>query len=324
MFRLKNLVFIFSFFTNVFCFAQYTDIINSNRPGESMSAFSLGKTVFQTEFGVSRFQEKHNKLFYTNTGYNGDLALRYGLLFSQLEFIANFNYQTDTYVFGNSQFDRSGLKRTIFGFKCLVYDPYQKFNKPNLYSFVANHSFHWKNLIPAVSLYAGANFNFSDNIYAATAAEPLFDPKVMLVTQNMFEGANVFVTNFYYDKISSASPVLGYILTYTKGFNDHWSAFIENKGFKSNTYSDGIGTIGLAYLFNKNFQIDASISKSIKNTPSQFYGGLGLSWRYDGNYVPDKIKMKKNKKARKEKKIKQIKTIPGAIAPVAPTDPKTP
>ena len=33
-------------------YAQYTDIINSNRPGKSMSAFSVGKTVIQAEPGI--------------------------------------------------------------------------------------------------------------------------------------------------------------------------------------------------------------------------------------------------------------------------------
>ena len=189
-------------------FPQYTDVINSNRPGESMSAFSLGKTVFQTEFGVSKFQEKHKSLYYNVDGYNYDLAIRYGLIASQFEFITNINYQTDTYVFGNTQSNRSGIKKMIVGFKCLIYDPYKKFNKPNIYSYIANHSFHWKNLIPAVSIYAGANFNFSDNPFLVTP-DPLFDPKVMLVTQNQFEGSHVFVTNFYYDKISSENPTLG-------------------------------------------------------------------------------------------------------------------
>jgi hypothetical protein len=33
-------------------FAQYTDQINSNRPGETMSAFSVGKSVIQLETGA--------------------------------------------------------------------------------------------------------------------------------------------------------------------------------------------------------------------------------------------------------------------------------
>jgi hypothetical protein len=31
-------------------------------------------------------------------------------------------------------------------------------------------------------------------------------------------------------------------------------------------------------------QIDASISTNFKDTPTVLYGGIGFSWRYDGNY----------------------------------------
>ena len=50
----------------VFCFqfnkiqAQYTDVINSNRPGESQSAFSVGTKVLQFELGSYFIREKRN------------------------------------------------------------------------------------------------------------------------------------------------------------------------------------------------------------------------------------------------------------------------
>ncbi|MBF11158.1 MAG: hypothetical protein CMC63_02910, partial [Flavobacteriaceae bacterium] len=43
--------------------AQYTDQINSNRPGASIGAFSVGKNVIQSELG---FSFRH----YTHNGYN--------------------------------------------------------------------------------------------------------------------------------------------------------------------------------------------------------------------------------------------------------------
>ena len=47
-----------------FCFqfnktqAQYTDVINSNRPGASQSAFSVGTKVLQFELGSYYVREK--------------------------------------------------------------------------------------------------------------------------------------------------------------------------------------------------------------------------------------------------------------------------
>ena len=42
--------------------AQFTDDINSNRPGRSMMAFSVGKSVFQTETGINYVNEKFMQL----------------------------------------------------------------------------------------------------------------------------------------------------------------------------------------------------------------------------------------------------------------------
>ncbi|MBF6608540.1 MAG: transporter, partial [Flavobacterium sp.] len=63
---------IISAFFVLFCstaFSQYTDVINSNRPGRSMSAFSVGQTVFQTEFGVYGVKEKHDVLLTETSGW---------------------------------------------------------------------------------------------------------------------------------------------------------------------------------------------------------------------------------------------------------------
>ena len=38
-------------------------------------------------------------------------------------------------------------------------------------------------------------------------------------------------------------------------------------------------------------QIDASISNSLKTTPSILYGGIGFSWRYDANYKEVRMKV---------------------------------
>ena len=41
-------------------FSQYTDIINSNRPGNSSGAFSVGKNILQIESGFFNVKEKHD------------------------------------------------------------------------------------------------------------------------------------------------------------------------------------------------------------------------------------------------------------------------
>jgi hypothetical protein len=55
-----------------------------------------------------------------------------------------------------SSTNKSALKQTVLGAKYLIYDPFKNQEQINIYSWKANHSFNWHQLIPAVSVFAGA------------------------------------------------------------------------------------------------------------------------------------------------------------------------
>ena len=190
----------------------------------------------------------------------------------------------------------------------MIYDPFKNYEKKvNVYSWKANQSFNWHQLIPAVSVFAGANFTMVDNPYSFSR-DANISPKIMLITQNhLGDGTWVFVTNIIADYITTDYPSYGYVITFTKGFNDKWSGFIENQGFKSDFYSDAILRGGAAYLLNKDMQIDASVSTNFKDTPTVLYGGVGFSWRYDTNYQEVRMDLDKggNKKSKSVKKAEK-------------------
>jgi hypothetical protein len=275
MFKIKNLVASFFLIISGTNYSQHTDQINSNRPGETMSAFSVGKSVIQLETGIYGIRQEHDLLSYDTTGYGIDLNLRWGLFLEKLEILADIQYQSEVLNPSLIYPDRSGLKQTIFGAKYLIYDPFKNYKeKVNLLSWKANQTFKWRQLVPAVSAFVGANLSFSDNPYAFSP-DASITPKFILITQNhLGDGKWVFVTNIIADYISSDFPSYGYVVTLTRGFNNKWSGF----------HSDAIVRGGAAYLLTKDIQIDASISSSLKNTPSMLYGGVGFSWRYDANY----------------------------------------
>lgn len=296
-------------------YGQHTDQINSNRPGESMSAFAVGKTVIQVETGVFGIQENHSLLKYDANGFGIDLELRYGAFLENLEFIADIQYLNETFTYPLKIDDRADFKQTIFGAKYLIYDPNKGYKKEvNLYSWKANRKFNWHQMIPAVSFYAGANFVFAENPFSFSP-ESSISPKATLITQNHFgDGSWVFVTNITYDYITTDYPSLNYIITLTKGINKRWSAFAENQGYKSDFYSDSIIRGGAAFMINKNLQVDASASTNFKDTPSILYGGIGLSWRYDGRYkevhlltAEEKASEKMAKKTHSSKQSKNFK-----------------
>jgi hypothetical protein len=308
----KIKILLIAFFSVIPCihYGQHTDQINSNRPGETMSAYAVGKSVIQVETGIYGIKQNHSLLNYDANGFGIDATLRWGLFVERLELIADIQYQNEKYttLFSNSK--RADFKQTVLGAKYLIYDPFKNYEKKvNIYSYKANRAFNWRQLIPAVSLFAGANFTMAENPYSFSP-ESSISPKIILITQNhLGDGKWVFVTNIIADYVTTDFPSYGYVLTLTRGFNDKWSGFVENQGFKSDFYSDAIVRGGAAYLLNKDMQIDASISTSLKDTPSALYGGIGFSWRYDANYQEVRINIdntdsnrKASKRAKKTKK----------------------
>ncbi|MGB3144933.1 MAG: transporter [Maribacter sp.] len=264
--------------------AQYTDVINSNRPGLSVSAYAVGKNVVQAEMGVFYEQRDHMLLNTQSDIWGTDIALRYGLLFEQLElnYEGTFEDQDLTY----SNFDllakRRNFSRNRLGLKYLIYDPFKNpdANKPNLYSWRANNKFQFKNLIPAVSFYGGANFVLGDNPFYV--GEPTISYRGMIATQSKLSPRFVMITNIAYDRITTDFPELSYLISFSHAFrNPKWSAFVEHQGIKSDRYADELIRGGIAHLLGENIQLDFSMGASFKNTPSRIFIGLGGSYRVD-------------------------------------------
>ena len=288
-FKMKNTAEII--LTLIFCCqftttqAQYTDVINSNRPGASQSAFSVGTKVLQFELGPYLVEEKRNVYpNYEVTGYGVDFSVHYGIWKEALELNIQGTFQSDIQSFtSNIRADnkRANFKNLNIGAKYLVYDPHKnKDDKPNLYSYHANRGFKWSSIIPAVSVAGGVNFDTKDNPYTAATVEGL-SYRGVLITQNNFNGGWVFVTNFMLDRIGSDQTDFNYILTLTHSFNPKWVIFGETQGIKSDFYADNLFRFGAGYLLTKNLQLDTALTLNTKNTPSVLNVSFGASYRFD-------------------------------------------
>lgn len=281
-----------SVFFSVQGHAQYTDVINSNRPGETIGAFAVGTGIIQLESGVFYEQQSHSLLDTESNIFGLGVALRYGLLFESLELFYEGIYQNQDITFNASGLEDqySNFGRNRLGLKYLIYDPFKnpERNAPNLYSWRANNKFQWRNLIPAVSVYAGANFIFGDNPFF-TPDEPSISPRIMVSTQSLLSPRFVLTTNIIYDRMGSDFPEWSYLISLSHAFrNPRWSIFVENQGIKSDRYSDILLRTGVAYLLNDNFQADILIGGSFKDTPSRGFIAGGISYRLDRHV--DKLK----------------------------------
>jgi len=306
----------FLLFSFTYVSAQYTETLNSNRPGNSQGAFSVGRNVLQFETGLGIGKEEHSLLNTETNVFTFDYSVRYGFFKEELEIslIGTYQSNTITSTVGNvsNEIKQSNFKSNTIGAKYLFYDPYRKreLEGPNLYSWKANNRFQWEDLIPAISIYGGANIDFADNPFTPET-ESSISPKLVLATQNNWLGGWVFVTNIIVDRITTDYPSYGYILTLTHTPTDWFSVFIENQGIKSDFYADQLLSAGTAILLSKDLHVDASVLINFKDTPSRLFGRIGIAYRFDmhdkDEYIEEKGKAGKGKRDEKKGKKKNKK-----------------
>ena len=83
---MKKKLSILLLFISTCLFSQYTETINSNRPGTSHGAFSVGRDVLQFEIGGNNYSFSHANLNDSEIrGINAVYNIRYGLYLENLE-----------------------------------------------------------------------------------------------------------------------------------------------------------------------------------------------------------------------------------------------
>lgn len=318
---------LFLFLTSFSFFGQYTDQINSNRPGASIGAFSVGKRVIQFEAGGEYRKYKHKG--YNNSTIEGKIgffALRYGFLKEQLELTVEGTYQFDELTNRLSNpaytYKREGYLASHIGLKYLIFDPFRRETETNVYSWKANNRFRLRDLVPAVSITLGTNVNLKNqspypfgNVFSALyrpvfyknlgirpEEEPIISGRATLATQSHFFGTWVFVTNFTYNRILTNYPEMSYILTLTHTLDPLWSVYLETQGISSDVYIDQLFRVGAAYLLTDDIQLEATLGANAKETPSLFFVNAGVSYRLDFHKDIDPAKKQEEKLMRKQEK----------------------
>ena len=275
----KLLLFIVLFLLGSFSyFAQYTDVINSNKPGFSESPYSVGTGIYQFENIFFYKKTSVAPTFSIPESYGTDLLFRTGFLLEKLELNAQLTYAKDSIAFKNiftSKYTGHGFSRATIGAKYLLYEQEYEDKTKEVRSWKRRNQFDNKRLIPSVAIYLGMNTDFLSEWHKKRS----ITPKVgLLLQQNISDDFNI-ITNIYYDYIGTDFSEISYIVTATQNFSGRWSAFIENQTvFQKYQNNINLG-VGFAYLFNKNLQINTSARLLLEGNSKGYYAGLGISYR---------------------------------------------
>lgn len=276
---IKKLLTFFVFCSIITVNAQYTPVINSNRPGFSESPYSVGTGIYQFESSIFYRKINATPTFSNPEALGLNLFFRTSLIAEKLELNLNTSLQRDKIAFKNifeSSYNKTGLSQFSLGAKYLIYAPKYDDKSKEIRSWKARHSFDWKRWIPHVGISAGINIgSFLTDFHEKGG----FSPKVGLLLQNEFSDKLNVVTNLHYDFIGTDFSQFSYIVTGTYNFNDYWSGFAEMQGiFEKYEKKTNIGA-GAAYLFNENLQFNASVRGNLQQDEIGIYTSLGVSYR---------------------------------------------
>jgi hypothetical protein len=259
---------------------QYTGVINSNRPGFSESPYSVGTGVYQLESNIFFRNTSIEPTFSRPQSLGINFAFRTSFFFERLELNLNASFQRDKIAFKNiftSHYFGSGLSEFTVGAKYLVYEQKYDDKSKEIRSWKKRNAFDWKRVIPSVAVYAGVNTDMVSDLYKTGK----FSPKVGVLLQNEFSESLNLITNVFYDRIGTDNSELSYIVTATINFNQQWSTFIENQGASSKYLNRGNVGTGLAYLYNRNIQLNSSLRYVVEGKANGFYTSFGVSYRFD-------------------------------------------
>ena len=291
--------------------AQYTEIINSNLPGNSQSAYAVGARVLQFEGGLW-YERNNHKQWNTSMNFTGvNYAVRYGFFREQLEVMLNGTLAYNKTFTPHNTTTHFGFVNNTIGAKYLLFKPKFLDEEPNIYSWKANNSFRWRNLTPSIAVYAGMNF-FPNNRYYYTEV-PTLSPKLAAIFQAEPIPRVVVVANLIGDRfLKKETTEYSYILTLTHNLDNGWfSIFAEQQGIFSKYYDDQITRFGVAFIASHYLQLNADLGFGWNDTPQRYMGLIGVSYRIDNHnsFIKKKMKekleptkIKHKKKAKKRKK----------------------
>lgn len=269
------LIFLFGFSS---VYSQYTEVINSNKPGFSESPYSVGTGVYQFESSIFLKNTSIEPTFSRPQSLGFDMLFRTSFFLEKLELNAQVSYQRDKIAFKNiftSHYFTTGLGKFTIGAKYLLFQQEYEDKSKEVRSWKRRNAFDKKRLIPSVAIYAGINTDYVNDIYKTGG----ISPKVGLLLQNNLSSDFNIISNVFYDKIGTDFSELSYIVTGTYNFSDRWSTFFENQTiFQKDQNNTNLGT-GLAYLFNKNLQINSSARLVIEGKSQGIYANFGISYR---------------------------------------------
>lgn len=234
-------------------FAQFNETIVSDRPGQTNSAYTVGKMVlqFQTgpQFDGSNGDNSNGSMF------SWPAFIRFGIA-EKIELQTLLSYQSNRQTQGGIETNQSGLSSADFGIRFNIFE--EVGNAPALGFEVL-----YKTKIRSAD-YKPNHTSAKLNIMATKTLSKSFGLNANLGTE--FDG-------------NGGAPNGFYTLNLVYSVSDPLSVFFENYGNFSNSHFNTFFDFGGAYLLNPDLQLDLYIGFGSNNSIFSYLVTGGVSYR---------------------------------------------
>lgn len=265
--------------------AQYTGVINSNNPGFAESPYAVGLGVYQFESNLYFRKTSTEPVFSNPDSFGYELQYRMSYFYEQLEFQANFGFQNDKVAFENifnSHYYTTGISDFSIGAKYLFFESEFTDKSKEIRSWKKRHAFDWRRFIPSIAVLGGINTNLVGPVHKQQS----ITGRVGLLFQNDLSSDMNLVTNVFYNNLGGENPEINLVISSTYSITDRISTFFEYQNIFREFVNDVNLGSGLAYLFNRNLQINGSLRFMMEGSAQGVYGSLGVSYRLDRHVDP--------------------------------------
>ncbi|MDO6737804.1 transporter [Wenyingzhuangia sp. 2_MG-2023] len=284
--RILLSIFCYLFFTTT-NYAQYTSIINSNRPGHTETPYALGTDVLQ--FENTSFVKSFKNPSIKSTAISNLLNVRYGFATERLEASFDVLYTHQSFSTENLP-SITGAENLAIGLKYLIYQHTNKESTELKKSWNRRYGFKYNGLIPSIALAVHLNTPLTSSNFVNGGAGSF---SFSLITQNNISRKLRINNQFDYNYFGGDLPEFIYTISSAYLMFDRFNPFVQLGYHNNDLYSYLNLGIGTPYLIQKNLSVSAYLDASFGNDVSGLEFGINASYRIDKH--EDKWVYKKSK-----------------------------
>ncbi len=235
--------------------AQYNETIRADRPGQGISAFTVGTGIFQVQSGCNIFGTSNSANGIKTNGFLNNTVVRYGIT-EQFELNYQFDYQTQSVTQNDVKTVQKGVDAMDLGMRYHIYTG--------------------KGLAPSVAFQFATRLPILGKDYVIKDLAPRFS---IVTTQHLTkEIALTTVSGASWNGNNSVAQG-NYVANISFPLFARIGGYVENYGNLQNgvfsTYFDG----GFAWLVTNDLQLGLYGGYASNKGVNSFFVSSGISWR---------------------------------------------